>query len=72
MPSAVKVYNGNVNKAIALSLISNILSILSIPVLLCLVTEKTLELNFITKTAIEIGSIILPRCLWDSSVKKFW
>lgn len=59
-PSYVRSYHGNHNRSFFLTLVSNLISIISIPVLVCFLSDKSLSLSYFFIMMIDVFIIIVP------------
>ena len=59
-PSYVRSYKGNHNRSFFLTLISNLISIISIPILICFLSDKPLSLNYFLIMMMDVSIIIVP------------
>ena len=69
-PSYVKSYKGNHNRSFLLTLISNLTSIISIPILICFLVDTPLNIGYFFIMMTEVFLIIIPPLILGILCKK--
>ena len=59
-PSYVKIYKGNHNRSFILTIFSNLISILSIPVLICILSEEKMNFQYFFLIMKDVITITIP------------